>query len=94
MSCVLIFAFKLGCDPSYHPADEFDLEVHTDIQPEQNTSLEGLYKSGGNYCTQVRPPKLGGIQGVLPGLLGLSGGGGVNCEGLAQVVGPPVAQRE
>lgn len=33
---------------------EFELEIHTDVHPEQNTSLEGLYKSGGNYCTQVR----------------------------------------
>lgn len=32
---------------------EFELEIHTDVNPEQNTSLEGLYKSGGNFCTQV-----------------------------------------
>lgn len=35
------------------PAGEFDLEIATDLHPEQNTSLEGLYKSGGNFCTQV-----------------------------------------
>ncbi|KAL4441019.1 hypothetical protein ABPG77_010450 [Micractinium sp. CCAP 211/92] len=34
------------------PEGEFELEIHTDVHPEQNTSLEGLYKSGGNYCTQ------------------------------------------
>lgn len=32
--------------------DEFELEITTIIHPEQNTRLEGLYKSGGNYCTQ------------------------------------------
>jgi len=35
------------------PAGEFELEVHTDLHPDQNSLLEGLYKSGGNYCTQV-----------------------------------------
>lgn len=28
------------------------LEIVTRIHPEQNTALEGLYKSSGNYCTQ------------------------------------------
>ncbi len=32
--------------------DRFELEVHTRIRPQENTSLEGLYKSSGNYCTQ------------------------------------------
>ncbi|MFP4314186.1 MAG: aminopeptidase N, partial [Alphaproteobacteria bacterium] len=32
--------------------DEFELEITTIIHPEDNTRLEGLYKSGGNYCTQ------------------------------------------
>ena len=31
---------------------EFELEVHTRIAPESNTSLEGLYLSNGMYCTQ------------------------------------------
>lgn len=31
---------------------EFVLEVTTRIKPEENTRLEGLYKSGGTYCTQ------------------------------------------
>ena len=30
----------------------FDLEIVTKIYPEKNTQLEGLYKSGGTYCTQ------------------------------------------
>lgn len=30
----------------------FTLEIVTKIYPEKNTRLEGLYKSGGNYCTQ------------------------------------------
>ncbi len=33
-------------------ADEFTLEIETVIEPEKNTALEGLYMSGGNYCTQ------------------------------------------
>ncbi|WOX05189.1 aminopeptidase N [Microbulbifer pacificus] len=33
-------------------APEFELEVHTRIAPEANTSLEGLYLSNGMYCTQ------------------------------------------
>ena len=30
----------------------FTLKVKTRIHPEENTRLEGLYKSGGNFCTQ------------------------------------------
>ncbi|HEX7025866.1 MAG TPA: aminopeptidase N, partial [Gammaproteobacteria bacterium] len=32
--------------------DAFSLEVETEIDPESNTSLEGLYVSSGNFCTQ------------------------------------------
>jgi aminopeptidase N len=32
--------------------DEFILEIKTRIKPEENTRLEGLYKSGDTYCTQ------------------------------------------
>ncbi|MDX8396819.1 MAG: aminopeptidase N [Mariprofundaceae bacterium] len=32
--------------------DTFELEIVTIINPESNTALEGLYRSGGNYCTQ------------------------------------------
>ncbi len=35
--------------------DRFTLEVVTEIHPEKNTALEGLYSSGGNYCTQCEP---------------------------------------
>ena len=31
---------------------EFELTVKTRLQPEENTRLEGLYKSGDTYCTQ------------------------------------------
>lgn len=32
--------------------DEFTLEIVTEIEPEKNTALEGLYCSNGTYCTQ------------------------------------------
>jgi len=32
--------------------DVFELEIITRINPEANTALEGLYRSGGMYCTQ------------------------------------------
>ncbi|WP_322804138.1 aminopeptidase N [Vibrio alfacsensis] len=31
---------------------EFELEIITKMDPEANTALEGLYKSGGAFCTQ------------------------------------------
>ncbi|WP_217434864.1 aminopeptidase N [Marinifaba aquimaris] len=31
---------------------EFELEITTEIDPANNSSLEGLYKSGGAFCTQ------------------------------------------
>ena len=34
------------------PSTTFVLEIVTEIYPQNNTSLEGLYKSGGNFCTQ------------------------------------------
>ena len=34
------------------PSSPFDLEIVTEIEPQNNTSLEGLYKSTGNFCTQ------------------------------------------
>ena len=33
-------------------ADEFNLVITTKIYPQKNTSLEGLYQSSGNFCTQ------------------------------------------
>ncbi|WP_417914477.1 aminopeptidase N [Candidatus Electronema sp. JM] len=32
--------------------EQFELELVTQIAPESNTALEGLYLSSGNYCTQ------------------------------------------
>ncbi|MFC1512892.1 aminopeptidase N [Thermodesulfobacteriota bacterium] len=32
--------------------ESFTLEVVTRLQPQSNTSLEGLYRSSGNFCTQ------------------------------------------
>jgi aminopeptidase N len=32
--------------------EDFTLEIVTEIEPEANTALEGLYNSGGTYCTQ------------------------------------------
>ncbi|KAJ8643267.1 hypothetical protein MRB53_005015, partial [Persea americana] len=34
------------------PTGVFSLEIVTEISPQNNTSLEGLYKSSGNFCTQ------------------------------------------
>ncbi len=34
------------------PADEFVFECHTRIEPQNNTALEGLYKSKKMFCTQ------------------------------------------
>ncbi|KAK3010311.1 hypothetical protein RJ639_011381 [Escallonia herrerae] len=34
------------------PSSNFILEIVNEIHPEKNTSLEGLYKSSGNFCTQ------------------------------------------
>ena len=46
----------------YHVSDEgltiarvparFELETHVEIHPERNTSLSGLYRTSGNFCTQ------------------------------------------
>jgi aminopeptidase N len=35
-----------------NPGSSFTLEIETVIYPEKNSSLEGLYRSSGNYCTQ------------------------------------------
>ena len=32
--------------------ERFELNIQTEITPQNNTSLEGLYESGGNFCTQ------------------------------------------
>lgn len=35
--------------------ERFTLEIETIINPKDNTALEGLYLSGGNFCTQCEP---------------------------------------
>ncbi len=32
--------------------EKFNLDIQTRIKPQENTSLSGLYKSSGNFCTQ------------------------------------------
>lgn len=34
------------------PAGDYVLRIVVNIKPQENTALEGLYKSSGNYCTQ------------------------------------------
>ena len=34
------------------PSSSFQLEIETELEPQKNTSLEGLYKSSGIFCTQ------------------------------------------
>ncbi|WP_169545238.1 aminopeptidase N [Sneathiella aquimaris] len=34
------------------PSDHFSVQIVTLIKPQENTALEGLYKSSGNFCTQ------------------------------------------
>ncbi|KAH9324650.1 hypothetical protein KI387_004828, partial [Taxus chinensis] len=34
------------------PTSQFTLEIETEIYPQKNTSLEGLYKSSSNFCTE------------------------------------------
>eukprot|EP00210_Caulerpa_lentillifera_P005767 g5514.t1 len=43
------------------PPAPFDLEVVTEIKPQDNTLLAGLYKSSGNYCTQCEAEGFRGI---------------------------------
>jgi len=35
-----------------NPPEQFELTIVTRINPQDNKALEGLYRSGGNYCTQ------------------------------------------
>ncbi|WP_158047365.1 aminopeptidase N [Skermanella pratensis] len=34
------------------PPESFSLEVVTELKPQENTSLSGLYRTSGNFCTQ------------------------------------------
>lgn len=42
-------------------AGDVEVEIVTHIKPQENTLLEGLYKSGGNYCTQCEAEGFRGI---------------------------------
>ncbi|PJE77802.1 Aminopeptidase N [invertebrate metagenome] len=59
--CVQIDGRKLGPDEYVCSPDsltipvnskQFQLGIHNRIRPQENTSLEGLYKSNGMFCTQ------------------------------------------
>jgi len=43
---------KKGLTITAPPAAPFELKITTKIKPQENTELEGLYKSSGNFCTQ------------------------------------------
>ncbi|MCJ9430357.1 aminopeptidase N [Kordiimonas marina] len=47
-------AYTLGSDSlTLHDVpDQFSLRIVTRLKPQENTRLEGLYHSGGNFCTQ------------------------------------------
>ncbi|MGZ3733260.1 MAG: aminopeptidase N, partial [Parachlamydiaceae bacterium] len=39
----------------HNPPQAFTLQIENEINPKKNTALEGLYKSGGIFCTQNEP---------------------------------------
>ncbi|KAK9846623.1 hypothetical protein WJX81_007796 [Elliptochloris bilobata] len=43
------------------PKGAFEVEIETEIKPQENTSLEGLYKSSGNFVTQCEAEGFRGI---------------------------------
>ena len=47
-------AFRIDAETLtiFAPPQTFTLEIHTRIAPAANTALEGLYLSGGRFCTQ------------------------------------------
>jgi len=50
------FTFTDGLLTIAHvPAEPFEVAITTHINPAENTALEGLYLSSGNYCTQCEP---------------------------------------
>lgn len=51
----------LSIYPAAIPEGEWKLDIVTQIKPHENTLLEGLYKSGGNYCTQCEAEGFRGI---------------------------------
>ena len=54
----LLLSKGLPADPAAAP---FKLEIVTKVKPSANTSLEGLYVSGGNFCTQCEAEGFRGI---------------------------------
>lgn len=47
------------------PPGKFELAITTAIKPQDNSLLEGLYKSSGNFCSQVcRSARMAGGQPV------------------------------
>ena len=54
----LLLSKGLPPDPQAAP---FELKIVTRIKPAANTSLEGLYVSGGNFCTQCEAEGFRGI---------------------------------
>ena len=52
----------LTISPAVIPASgDWELEITTTIKPQENSLLEGLYKSGGNFCTQCEAEGFRGI---------------------------------
>lgn len=43
------------------PVGDFVMDLVTEIKPQENTRLEGLYKSSGNYCSQNEAEGFRGI---------------------------------
>ena len=54
----LLLSKGLPSDPAAAP---FKLQIVTKVKPSANTSLEGLYVSGGNFCTQCEAEGFRGI---------------------------------
>ena len=54
----LLLSKGLPADPAAPP---FRLQIVTRVKPSANTSLEGLYVSGGNFCTQCEAEGFRGI---------------------------------
>ncbi|GAL10909.1 membrane alanine aminopeptidase N [Vibrio astriarenae] len=49
--------------------EQFELKIVTQINPEANTALEGLYKSGGAFCTQCEAEASAALLFIKTGLM-------------------------
>ena len=56
----LDFLFPFSSDTELRPAESI-VEIDVIIKPQENTLLEGLYKSGGMFCTQCEAEGFRGI---------------------------------